>query len=271
MAPGMADAPSSPVHVTRDGAVANLVLDRPEGRGSFDVATLDQLYAAASRLSADPEVRAVVLSGSGKVFCAGADLGEMKRRKDEAGRLFDELTVRYHALLALMQRSDTVFVAAVNGVAAGGGVGLALSADLVVMGRSARFVLAYANLGVSPDGGVTAHLVRALGPHRARAALLLDDGIDARQAHAWGLVNQVVDDAEVIQAAGEMARRAAARSRHTRLEAKRLVAMATHSPTELILEEERATIIRGAETPSFQEGLGAVLEKRAPRFVETDR
>lgn len=259
-------ASDDPVSIEREGALAVLRLDRPSGRNSFDVATLVRMRAAVQELVDDPAVRAVVLTGQGKTFCTGADLAEMRTHADAAPRLFDDLTLNYHALVQTMQRSGTAFVAAVNGVAAGGGVGLALSADLVVMARSARLVLAYGNLGVSPDGGATAHLVRAIGPHRAREALLVDEGIGAEQAHAWGLANRVVDDAELLDAAKALALKVAARSRHTVAAGKRLVALATHSPTDLVLEEERAEIITAAGTEDFQEGLRAFAEKRAPRF-----
>lgn len=262
----MTEASMVPLRITHDGPVATLILDRPDANNSFDVVTLDAMLEAVQDLDKDPEVRAVVLTGVGKTFCTGADLSEMRRRQDDAPQLFDDLTLRYHALLAAIQRSDRVFVSAVNGVAAGGGVGLALSSDLVVMARSARLVSAYANLGVSPDGGITAHLVRTIGPYRTRAFLLLDDGIDADASLAWGLSHQVVADADAVAAARTLAQTAAARSRHTRREAKRLVALAGHNSGASMLEEERATIIEGAGDPAFPEGLLAFFEKRRPRF-----
>lgn len=254
------------VRVARDGPVATLTLDRPDGRNSFDVATLHQMLAAVQDLSRDPDVRAVVVTGTGRFFCTGADLAEMAAQKARAPAHFDDLTLPYHALLLAMRTSDTVFVAAVNGIAAGGGVGLALNCDLVVAAAGAKFVTAYANLGVSPDGGASYHLTRLLGPQRARAAFLLDEGIDAERMAAWGLVLDVVDDAALMQAAMETAQKATGRALFTVRHVKRLVDQAHDTPLATVLEDERRTIIAAAATDDFQEGLAAFTEKRAPRF-----
>lgn len=259
------------VVVEREGPVAVLRLDRPKAMNSFDVATDEALLAAVRGLVHDDSVRAVVLTGTGKTFCTGGDVAEMHARAHDAARLFDELTVPYHAMVLAMQQSDKVFVAAVNGIAAGGGVGLALSCDLVVMARSARFVLAYGNIGISPDGGATAHLVRALGPHRAREAVLVDGGITSEQALAWGLTNRVVDDGEVGAAAKALAVQVAGRAVHTVRETKRLVELAAHSPLERTLEAERRAIIEAGGTADFREGIEAFFAKRKPVFGGAQR
>ncbi len=255
------------VRIERDGPLAVLRLDRPEGRNSFDVATLHALLDAVRSVVRDPSVRAVVLTGSGRYFCTGADVAEMKTKAKEAARHFDELTLHYHGVIQLVHQGGKPFVAAVNGIAAGGGVGLALSCDLVVLGRSARYVLAYANLGVSPDGGATAHLVRAIGPYRAREAILVDGGITAEQALEWGLANRVVDDDQVVDAAKELARAVAERAPHTVRWTQRLVELASHEPFGSMLEHEREGIIAAGGTRDFQEGLAAFHEKRKPRFA----
>lgn len=257
---------SSTVQVEREGAVAVVRLNRPDAMNSFDVATDQALLEAVKDMAHDPTVRAVVLTGTGKVFCTGADVAEMKASGENAARLFDDLTVPYHAMLLVMQNADKPFIAAINGIAAGGGVGLALSCDLAVMSASARFVLAYSNLGVSPDGGSTAQLARHLGPMRAREAILVDDGISAEKAAAWGLVNAVVPAEEVLEVAMSMAAKVAQRAPHTVRETKRLIELASHSPLERTLEAERHAIVAAGRTEDFREGLAAFFEKRKPEF-----
>ncbi|MBW3582235.1 MAG: enoyl-CoA hydratase/isomerase family protein [Euryarchaeota archaeon] len=256
-----------PVRTTRDGPVATITLDRPQAYNSFDVETLRRMLDAVQDHSYDPDVRAVVLTGTGKTFCTGADLTEMKRRRDDAPRLFDALTLHYHAIVEEIRSSDTAFVAAVNGVAAGGGVGLALACDLVVADPRARLQLAYANLGVSPDGGASAHLVRAVGPHRAREALLLDDGIDATRMLVWGLANRIAEEGAAVDEAHAVAVRLAERAPYTVKAVKNLVERASHESLHDVLDGERRLIIDAAGRADFQEGLDAFLEKRRPRFT----
>ena len=267
MATPGATANAATVRVEREGPLAVVTIDRPARHNSFDLATDRLLFEAVRTIVRDEGVRAVVLTGAGgRAFCTGADVAEMERHAERASEHFDDLTLAYHGLIEAIRHAPQVFVAAVNGIAAGGGVGLALSCDLVVAGRSARFALAYANLGVSPDGGATAHLVRAIGPHRAREALLLDGGIPADTALAWGLVNRVVDDAEVLPAARALAAEAGARARHTVHAVKALTELASHAPIAAVLEAERRAIIAAGATAGFREGLAAFREKRKPRF-----
>lgn len=255
------------VHVERTGAVAVLRLDRPEGKNSFDVATDLSLLERVRELDRDDEVRSVVITGTGKWFCTGADVGEMRENLHRLDAHFDDLTLPYHALISTIHHSDKVFIAAVNGIAAGGGVGLALGCDLVVSVEDARFVFAYSNLGISPDGGATAHLVRAVGPHRAREALLMDEGLDAQTLHGWGLVNRVVAKDALMDSAGKIAEEMATRAPGTVRATKRLVEGAAHTSFNDSLERERRSIIASAATKDAHEGVTAFFEKRKPTFT----
>jgi 2-(1,2-epoxy-1,2-dihydrophenyl)acetyl-CoA isomerase len=260
------DSEPTAVRVERTGAVARVVYTRPAARGSFDVGSIRALQGALRETLDQPEVRAVVLTGDGPVFCSGADLRAVRAAGGDAARYLDDLSAGSHAVVEEITRSPKPVVAAVNGVAAGGGVGLALAADLVVMAESARFVLAFANLGLPPDSGASAALVRALGPWRAREVLMLDTPIDAATALAAGLVNRVVPDGELAAAAAALAGELAMRAPGALAEVKRLVAAAGHSPLAAILESERRGLIAAAAGADFREGLAAFLEKRPARF-----
>ncbi len=257
---------AGPVRVERVGAVARVVWTRPGARGSFDVESIRALQGALRAELDAAEVRAVVLCGEGAVFCTGADLRAVRAAGEGAARYLDDLSAGSHAVVEEITRSPKPVVAAVNGVAAGGGVGLALAADLVVMAESARLVLAFANLGLPPDSGASSALVRALGPWRAREVLMLDRPIEAQEALEAGLVNRVVADGELDAAALEVAQALARRAPGALARVKELVAAAGHSPLAALLEAERRGLIEAAGGADFREGLAAFLEKRPPRF-----
>ncbi len=253
--------------VEKSHGVAILRLDRPEGRNSFDIATDHAILEAIRGIDRDPEVKSAIITGSGKYFCTGADVLEMRENLERLDVHFDELTLPYHAAITTIRYSEKTFIAAVNGTAAGGGVGLALACDLVWAQEDARFIFAYANLGISPDGGATAHLVRAAGPHRAREALLLDEGLDAHTLHGWGLVNRVVKPDALMNDVQEAARLLATRAPGTVRATKRLVEAAAHSSMNDSLERERRSIIQSAATRDAHEGVSAFFEKRKPEFT----
>lgn len=264
--PQSADTTTAAVHVEKKDGVGVLRLDRPEGRNSFDIKTDHALLEAIRALDRDDDVKSVIITGTGKYFCTGADVLEMRENLERLDAHFDDLTLPYHAAITTIRYSKKTFIAAVNGIAAGGGVGLALACDLVWAQDNARFIFAYSNLGISPDGGATAHLVRAAGPHRAREALLLDEGLDANTMHAWGLVNRVVKPDALMNDAHKAAALLATRAPGTVGSTKRLVEDAAHSSMNESLENERRSIIHSATTKDAHEGVTAFFEKRKPVF-----
>ena len=184
----------SAVIVEREGAVATLRMNRPERMNAYDFEMGDALLSALAEAAHDPAVRCVVLTGSGRAFSAGGDVGLMGGMKEEAPHRFLDLTVRLHAFVASVRRCRKPVVSAVNGVAAGAGVSLALAGDIVVAAESARFALAYQNIGLSPDGGSTFFLARTLGTHRAMELTLTGRTLSAGEAASWGLVQRVFPD-----------------------------------------------------------------------------
>lgn len=247
------------------GEVAVVTLNRPETANTLDLAMGRDLLTAALRCEADPAVRAVVLTGAGKAFCFGGDLRGMIAGGMPAEPYLKELTTHLHAAVARFMRMDAPVVAAVNGTAAGAGVGLVAMADLAILAEGAKISLAYTGVGLTPDGGTSFLLPRTVGAKRAMELILTNRALSAAEALDWGLVNQVVPDAEVFTRARELARKLAAGPRGAFGKAKRLHAAALGAlETQMSLESE--SIAAQAAGAEGREGISAFLEKRKPQF-----
>jgi 2-(1,2-epoxy-1,2-dihydrophenyl)acetyl-CoA isomerase len=243
------------------GAVARIVLNRPERLNAMTTEMASELLEALRR-AGEPHVRTVLLTGAGRGFCSGSDL------KDNFGEGSppSEITLRrdrHPALLALRALPKPV-VCAVNGVAAGIGVGLALACDLVVAARGATFNLAFTRIGLGPDGGTSWLLVHAIGRARALRAMLLAEAIDAETAEAWGLIAACVDDLPAYSEA--LAGQLAAGPTLAYAAAKEAAnAAAAHGYAEQLELEARLQGI-ASRTADFAEGRTALLQRRTPRF-----
>jgi 2-(1,2-epoxy-1,2-dihydrophenyl)acetyl-CoA isomerase len=246
---------------TADG-VATITLNRPEVLNALNGAMRRELLAALKAAGRDPDVRALVITGEGRGFCAGADL-----RGGSAEREFRRvLRAEYNPLIRAIRDLPRPVVAAVNGVAAGAGMSLALAADLVVAAADARFVPAFGRIGLVPDSGLTRTLVRALGRHRATEILWLGEPLSATAARDAGLVSSVVDPADLPGAARELAARLAAGPTRGMALTKRLVASAENDDLAASLEAEAALQELAGRTDDHAEGVAAFGEKREPRF-----
>ena len=254
------------VIVLRQGAVATLRMNRPERMNAYDFEMGDALLSALAGVAHDPAVRCVVFTGSGRVFSAGGDVGLMGGMKDEAQHLFLDLTVRLHAFVASVRRCRKPVVSAVNGVAAGGGFSLALAGDIVVAAESARFALAYQNIGLSPDGGSTFFLAKTVGTHRAMELTLTGRTLSASEASSWGLVQRVFPDASFASETAALAGRIAAGPTLAYGKAKELYNRALLQPLETQMEEERQAIAESGRTADFREGVRAFLAKEKANF-----
>jgi 2-(1,2-epoxy-1,2-dihydrophenyl)acetyl-CoA isomerase len=254
------------VIVEREGAVATLRMNRPERMNVYDFEMGEALLTALAKLAADPAVRCIVFTGAGRVFSAGGDVGMMGGMKEEAPHRFLDLTVRLHAFVASLRRCRKPVLSAVNGVAAGGGFSLALAGDIVVAAESARFALAYQNIGLSPDGGATFFLARAVGTHRAMELSLSGRTLSAGEAASWGLVQRVFPDASFASETAAIAASIAAGPTLAYGKAKELYNRALLQPLETQMEEERQGIAESARTGDFREGIRAFLEKRKAEF-----
>jgi 2-(1,2-epoxy-1,2-dihydrophenyl)acetyl-CoA isomerase len=255
------------IAVTSDGPVAKVLLDRPQGRNAFDLDMADGLARGLAAVAASDRVRAVVLAGEGGAFCAGGDLRWAAGHPDGPPAAFRELAGRFHQAVLEIRRMPKPVIAAVEGVAAGGGFSLALACDFRVMSRSATLRQAYTASGLGIDGGGTFTLPRLVGLARALEVATFDRPISAEQALAWGLVTSVVDAGQALEAAVRMGRGLATRSLHAFVLCKRLLTESFETPLETQLDRERDAIVASVAHPDGREGLQAFLDKRTPSYV----
>jgi len=253
------------VQVETRGPVALVTLNRPDNSNTLNLQTAMDLLAAAMTCGRNPAVRAVVLTGAGRNFCFGGDLRGMLAKGGGVGGYLRELTGYLHSAISHFVRMDPPVIAAVNGAAAGAGLGLVAMADLAICGKSSKFTLAYSGVGLTPDAGTSFLLPRAIGAKRAMELLLLNRQLAAAEALSWGLVNQVVEDGELVERALELAGRLADGAARAFGKTKRLVAHSLGAlESHMVLESE--TIASQAASPEGTEGINAFLEKRAPNF-----
>jgi 2-(1,2-epoxy-1,2-dihydrophenyl)acetyl-CoA isomerase len=253
------------VQVETRGAVALVTLNRPDSANTLDLEMAMDLLAAAMTCGRNPAVRAVVLTGAGRQFCFGGDLRAMVARGAAVDGYLRELTGYLHSAISHFVRMDAPVIAAVNGTAAGAGVGLVAMADLAVCGKSSRFSLAYTGVGLTPDAGTSFLLPRTIGVKRSMELLLLNRALSADEALEWGLVNSVVDDSQLLDEAFRMAERLSAGATQAFGRTKRLLAASIAGfESQMVLESE--TIASQAVTAEGAEGINAFLEKRSADF-----
>jgi 2-(1,2-epoxy-1,2-dihydrophenyl)acetyl-CoA isomerase len=248
---------------TADG-VATVTLDRPDALNALTIPLKEALIAAFVALAADSNVRAIVVTGAGRAFCAGQDLKE--RLEPDAPPLDVELRERYNPLVQAIRSTPQPVIAAVNGVAAGAGASIAFACDLRIAADTARFVLAFAGIGLIPDSGATWTLQRLVGASKAAEIALLDEPLSADEAARIGLVARVVPAADLASGARAMAARLAALSPGGLARTKQaLQAAASSTFEEALVLEARLQGEAGAH-PDHAEGIAAFAEKRPPRF-----
>lgn len=247
--------------------VARITLAREKVGNALDLALCRELQEAALACQEDPAVRAVVLTGRGRVFCAGGDLSAFASAGDDAPALLKRMTIHLHAAISLFARMDPPVVAAVGGTAAGAGFSLTCAADLAVAGESAKFTLAYTRAGLTPDGGSTSILPQLVGRRRTLELMLTNRVLTAPEALEWGLVNQVVADDAVLETATALAVELARGATAAFGDTKRLVLSASAESLETQLELEARSISAASARPDGREGIAAFLGKRAPRFT----
>jgi 2-(1,2-epoxy-1,2-dihydrophenyl)acetyl-CoA isomerase len=253
----------------KDG-VATLTLNLPAKLNPIALDLQHELRAALARVREDRGVRAVVLTGAGKAFCVGADLSAM--RPPEANETLGDQTAKWmqsvsNPLIEELRALPVPVVCAVNGAAAGAGVGLALAGDVTIAAKSAYFYLSFLpKLGIVPDLGCTWIIPRLVGPARAMGMSLLDERLGAERAAQWGLIWACVEDDLLLLEAQQLAQRLARLPAHAVIEARRAFeASARHTlPEQLHYESERQREL--LNRPSFAEGVAAFLQKRPPEF-----
>jgi 2-(1,2-epoxy-1,2-dihydrophenyl)acetyl-CoA isomerase len=247
--------------------VAKITLDRPDAANGIDLALGRDLMRVAIRCDEDPDVRAVLLTGAGKMFCAGGDLKSFASFGDDLPAALKELTTYLHAATSRLARMDAPLVVAVNGAAAGAGMSLAVAGDLVVAAASAKFTMAYTAAGLSPDGSSTYYLPRLIGLRRTQELMFTNRRLSADEALEWGLVNRVVPDEALLDEAGKLAAQLAQGPTRAHGTLKTLLDASFSGTLETQMELEARGIAVMAGTPDGKEGIQAFLEKRRPTFT----
>ena len=256
---------ADPVLVEHRHGYQLITLNRPERLNAFNAAQHAALAAALAAAEADPDCRAVLLTGAGRGFCAGQDLAD----RDPAGGVPDlgqTLDTLYNPLVARLRALPKPVVCAVNGVAAGAGANIALACDIVLAGRSARFIQAFAAIGLIPDSGGTWWLTRFLGEARAKALAMTAEPIGAETAAAWGLIWRAVDDDALLDQAAALAAKLAAGPTQAYARIKQAIQAAEQNTLSAQLDLERDLQREAGRTDDYREGVRAFLEKRPPRF-----
>lgn len=249
------------VLVEKDGAIGVVTMNRPQALNALSYALVKDICLALEELDADPEIRAIVVTGGEKVFAAGADIKEMAERGPFDERIQERLVYRDR-----INRIGKPMIAAVNGFALGGGCELAMSCDIIIASESARFGQPEVNLGIIPGSGGTQRLTHLLGKHRAMELVLTGDIIGAVEAERLGLINRVLPGELVLEEAKNIARKIAAKPALAIKAAKEAVLKAANAPLDDGLDFERKSFYLLFASEDRSEGMKAFLEKRKPEF-----
>jgi 2-(1,2-epoxy-1,2-dihydrophenyl)acetyl-CoA isomerase len=254
------------VRMTKEDGTALITLNRPEVYNAVDEDVLKLLAGHLVDLAVDETVRGVIITGEGKAFCSGGDLKAMAAFPESTAKGVYELATLFHRCVQAIRRIKKPVIAAINGIAAGGGFSLALACDFRVMGRSAVLRQAYTSSGLSLDGGGSFVLPKLVGLARALEIVAFDRPISSEQALAWGLVTEVAEDGHLLEVAKSMASGLAKGSLHAFGVCKTLLTDSFHTALEAQLDKERSGISTCAAHPDGEEGIRAFLEKRRPVF-----
>jgi 2-(1,2-epoxy-1,2-dihydrophenyl)acetyl-CoA isomerase len=251
----------------KDG-IARITLNRPEALNSINRELSMDLMHAILECDEDPKIRAVVLSGNGRLFCAGGDLRAFTTQGERLPYYIKEVTSYLHGAMSRLTRMNPPVIAAVHGSAAGAGMSLALACDLVIATETACFSVAYTQVGLTPDGSMSYFLPRFIGLKRALELTLTNRILSAQEALNWGLITRVVPEGELLsQAIACAAQLAAAGVPKVLGAAKRVMHMGLNETLETQMENESQTIANMARTSDTREAIKAFIEKRAPKFT----
>ncbi len=257
----------APVLVEARSGYRVITLNRPERLNAFNEAMHRALAPALAEAEADPACRALLLTGAGRGFCAGQDLGDRVAKAGETAAIGDALGTYYNPLVLKLRSLPFPVIAAVNGVAAGAGANIALACDLVVAARSASFVQAFVKLGLVPDSGGTWFLPRLVGTARALGLTLLGEKLSAEQAAAWGLIWRCVEDAELAAVVESLALQFAAAPTRGLARTKQAIYDGLNRGLREQLDIERDYQGELGRSADYAEGVAAFSEKRTPRFT----
>jgi 2-(1,2-epoxy-1,2-dihydrophenyl)acetyl-CoA isomerase len=260
---------ASSLQLLRTGATARILLSRPERGNTIDLQMAEDLRWAAAECEANHEIRCVLITGQGKLFCGGGDVHSFAAAGDGAPKLLEAITANLHVAISTFAQMNKPLVTIINGPAAGAGVSLAALGDIAIASRAAHFTLAYTAIGLTPDGGASWLLPRLIGLRRAQELILTNRRLSADEAAEIGLITRAVDedqlegDAEALVSALEVSATAALGR------ARRLLMESYGSSLTAQMEREAQSISESMATAAGREGVASFLERRLPIFPFT--
>jgi 2-(1,2-epoxy-1,2-dihydrophenyl)acetyl-CoA isomerase len=258
--------PQPPLLFERDGAIARLTLNRAAVGNAIDMELGRALMAAAIACDEDATIRCVVLTGAGRLFCAGGDIGAFAQAGAGLPALLKELTAYLHMAVSRLARMGKPLICAVNGPAAGAGLSLAVLGDIVLAARSSHFTVAYTGIGLTPDGGSSWLLPRLVGHRRAQELMLTNRRVGAQEAGEMGLVTRVVEDADLAAETTALAQQLCGAATRALGRTRGLLLSSLTATLETQMEAESRAIADSARGPEGLEGVAAFLQKRKPHF-----
>ena len=250
----------------QEGRVGIISFNRPKAANGLNAQTGQELRRAAKFCDSSDDIRAVVVTGSGRFFCAGGDIKEMSAHGDKIQGEIKNLADDLHMAISTFSRMKKPVIMAVNGMAAGAGFSLAISGDIVLASEAAGFTMAYTKAGLSPDGSSSYFLPRLVGLRRAQELMFTNRTLSAQEALDWGLVTQVVKAEDLISSAVEIAQNLAAGAAGSNAAVKTLLLSSFNNSLETQMEIEGRMIAANAASPDGREGIAAFVEKRPPKF-----
>lgn len=266
----MVNLDDKPVLLEIARGVAVVTLNRPKAYNALNLSLTDAFLDALIVCDQDPNVRAVLVTGNGPAFCAGGDIRQMQdavEARGNAGAYLKMLTVRFHGVISTMSQMRKPVVTGLNGVAAGGGLSVALAGDIIVASDAARLTVAYTAIGAVTDGGLSFNLPRLVGPKLAFELTCSNRVLTAQEAKDLHIVSDIYPHAEFYERAQEYTARLAQMPTESLAHAKHLYRAAATNGLETQMEEERQAISACGRTADFAEGVDAFLNKRKARFI----
>jgi len=257
----------TPILLSIEGPVATITLNRPAGGNVIDIPMAQALLRVAMICDADPSVRCVVLTGSGKLFCGGGDIAAFAAADGNVPAYLNELVGLWHMAVSRLMRMPKPLLVLVNGPAAGAGLSLALAGDLVIAARSAHFTAAHSLVGLTPDGGLTWLLPRLVGLRRATDMIVTNRRVSAEEALSIGLVSSLVEESDLMAEGMKQAAGLAASATSAIGAIRSLLLESSSSSLEDQLAREMRHIVTAGGTAECREGVTAFLDRRKPDFA----
>jgi len=246
--------------------IATITLNRPDAANGINPTLARELAEAALICDQDISIRCVILTANGKMFCAGGDLKAIGGAPEKAAGLIKSMADNLHRATSTLSRMDKPFIVAVNGMAAGAGISIAVTGDFVIAAESAKFTMAYTAAGLTPDGSSTYFLPRLIGMRKTMDLMMTNRRLSAQEAEQWGLINQIVAVEEVQETAIKLAQKLASGPTSAFGVVKKLLLCSFDNSLETQMELEGRAIAKSAGSANGQEGVRAFIEKRKPKF-----